>query len=89
MKHFALILLAQSLFGLACVVASYPEASAGIVFTSLMLCVAVNNNTSSISLLFLAFFILVSLLFEKIQDSFIFIQVLQILLSCGIFLLHK
>ena len=89
MKYFGLVLLAQAIFGLICVVSSYPEASAGIVFTSLLSCVLVNNDTSSVVLLLLSFFVVLSLMFEEVRDAYIFIQTGQILVSTAVAVAHN
>ena len=84
MRHFGVFLLALGIFGLVCVTSSFPEASAGIVFTSLLACVLVNNMTSSIVLLLLSFSILLSLMFEHTRDAYIFIQSAQILTAAAV-----
>lgn len=86
MKYFGLILLSQAIVGLVCVIASYPEAAAGATLVSLLTCVAVKGETSSIALIFLSVEIIIACLFENISHAFIFIQVCQTLVSTQIIL---
>ena len=89
MKFFGLLLLSQAAFGLVCVIASYPEASAGLILASIVSCVAVNNATSSIALIFLSFEIIMAMLFESSREAYLFIQASQIFVSLAIILAHK
>lgn len=89
MKYFGILLLSQAVFGLVCVVASYPEACAGTVLVSLLSCVLVVSDASSLALICLSIEIIIACLFERISDAFIFIQVCQTLVATQIILSHN
>ncbi|MGB0550484.1 MAG: hypothetical protein ACPGR8_15240 [Limisphaerales bacterium] len=89
MKYFGVLLLSQAVFGLACVIASYPEASAGIVLVSLLTCVAVNTEVSSLSLIALSFETILSATIENSANAYIFIHGTQVIFSSMIIALHN